>query len=79
MAKVESRIEVDSKILGGKPIIKGTRIPVYLIIKLLASGYSPKKIIEAYPSLRPKDVGAAIEYASSILEAEEVKKIKLVH
>lgn len=37
------RIEVNPEILGGKPVIKGTRIPVYLIIKLLASGYDEKK------------------------------------
>jgi len=73
------RIEVNPRILGGKPVIKGTRMPVYLILKLLSSGYSTQKIIKSYPSLKKEDIKAAIEYASSLLEAEEIKKIKLVH
>jgi uncharacterized protein (DUF433 family) len=72
------RIEINPKILGGKPVIKGTRIPIYLILKLLASGYSVKKIIKSYPSLKEEDIKAAIEYASSVLETEEIKKIKLI-
>lgn len=72
------RIEINSRILGGKPVIKGTRIPVYLILKLLASGYSTKDIIKAYPSLKKEDVKSAIEYAFSVLEAEEIKRVKLV-
>lgn len=72
------RIEINPKILGGKPVIKGTRIPVYLILKLLASGYSIEKMIDVYPSLKKEDIKAAMKYASSILEVEEIKKIKLV-
>jgi uncharacterized protein (DUF433 family) len=72
------RIEINPKILGGKPVIKGTRIPIYLILKLLASGYSVKKIIKFYPSLKEEDIKAAIEYASNVLETEEIKKIKLI-
>ena len=72
------RIEINPKILGGKPVIKGTRIHIYLILKLLASGYSVKKIIKSYPSLKEEDIKAAIEYASSVLETEEIKKIKLI-
>jgi len=73
------RIEINPRILGGKPVIKGTRLPVYLILKLLSSDYSIEKIIKSYPSLKKDDIKAAIEYASSVLEAEEIKKIKLVH
>lgn len=43
------RIEINPEILGGKPIVKGTRIPVYLIIKLLAAGYSNKKNFGGIP------------------------------
>lgn len=72
------RIEINPEILGGKPVIKGTRIPVYLIIKLLAAGYSNKKILEAYPSLKEEDIKASLEYAESILEFEEHRKFKMV-
>lgn len=73
-----TRIEINPKILSGKPVIKGTRIPVYLILKLLASGYSTEKIVKSYPSLKKEDVKAAVKYASSILETEEIKRVKLV-
>ena len=70
------RIEINPRILGGKPVIKGTRLPVYLILKLLSYGYSIEKIIKSYPSLKKDDIKAAVEYASSVLESEEIKKIK---
>lgn len=54
-----NRIEVNPEILLGKPVIAGTRIPVYLILNLLASGYTVKRIIEAYPSLTREDIAAA--------------------
>jgi uncharacterized protein (DUF433 family) len=65
------RVEVNPKILGGKPVIKGTRIPVYLILELLSAGYDFKRIIKAYPSLTQADIKAAIDYAAKIMENEE--------
>ena len=64
-------IEVNPKILGGKPVIKGTRIPVYLILELLSAGYDFKRIIEAYPSLTEEDIKAAVNYAAQIVKNEE--------
>lgn len=69
-----NRIDVDPKVMGGKPVIKGTRIPVYLILDLLAAGYNAKKIVEEYPELKEEDVTAAVEYASEILKGEEIIK-----
>lgn len=66
------RITVDPKILLGKPVITGTRIPVYLILNLLASGYTVERIVEAYPGLTVEDVRAALEYAEQRLRYEEV-------
>jgi uncharacterized protein (DUF433 family) len=65
------RIEVNPKILGGKPVIKGTRIPVYLILELLSAGYNFKRIIKAYPSLTEEDIKAAVNYAAQIVKNEE--------
>jgi uncharacterized protein (DUF433 family) len=66
------RIEVNPKILGGKPVIKGTRIPVYLILELLSGGYDFKRIIKAYPTLTEEDIKAAVNYAVQIVKNEEV-------
>lgn len=70
---MKERIEVNPKILCGKPVIKGTRIPVYLILELIKEGYDVKKIIEAYPSLKEEDIKAAIEYAVKIVKNEDVR------
>ena len=55
---MSERIEVNPKILGGKPVIKGTRIPVYLILELLSAGYDFKRIIKAYPTLTEEDINS---------------------
>jgi uncharacterized protein (DUF433 family) len=62
------RIMINSEVLSGKPVIKGTRIPVYLIVELLASGMTEKEILRQYPSLRIEDVKAALLYASKCVE-----------
>ena len=69
------RIEVDPKKAGGKPVIKGTRIPVYFILELLANGWTYKEILENYPQLKKEDILAAIAYASKILRDEEYIEI----
>jgi uncharacterized protein (DUF433 family) len=55
----------------GKPCIRGTRIPVYLILQKLAAGESDAQPLAAYPQLRIEDVRACLEYAAA-LAAEEV-------
>ena len=55
----EKRVVIDEKILGGKPVIRGTRIPVYLIVELVANGLSIKDILKEYPELSEEDVKAA--------------------
>jgi uncharacterized protein (DUF433 family) len=61
------RIEINPKILGGKPIIKNTRIPIYIILQMLKDGATFKKIIEEYPQLTEEDIRAALEYSIYIL------------
>lgn len=49
------RIISDPDILAGKPVIRGTRMPVYLIFKLIAGGYDFARIIESYPDVHPEN------------------------
>ena len=66
------RIEINPNVMVGKPIIKGTRIPVDLIIKLLAQGMTQEEILEDYPNLEKEDIRAALEYVAKILQGEEI-------
>lgn len=58
------RIAVNSKILGGKPIIKGTRISVEHVINLLASNVTEAEILEDYPHITHDDIRACLKYAA---------------
>jgi len=60
------RISIDSNICFGKPCIRGTRIWVALIIENLAGGVPENEILEAYPSLQPEDIKAALAYAAEV-------------
>ncbi len=66
------RITVNPNIMLGKPIIKGTRITVELILKKLSEGMSPEEIIEAYPSLKLEDIFAALSYSADVISREEL-------
>jgi len=52
------RIIVNPKVMVGKPVIRGTRIPVYLILELLASGMTEKELLQEYPALSSADIKA---------------------
>ena len=67
-------IEVKPEVCNGKPVIKGTRITVQLILELLANGWSIKDITEEY-NLTEEQVKEAIKYAGAILERIKVIKI----
>lgn len=67
-----ARIEINSEILAGKPIIKGTRIPVELIVKLVAQRWTDDQIIQEYPMLKKADIQAALFYAEKLVQNEEV-------
>jgi uncharacterized protein (DUF433 family) len=70
----KSRVTRDPQILGGKPVIAGTRIPVRLILDHLAEGYMPEEIIFEYPLLTRADIQAAMRFASRAVEAIEEGK-----
>jgi uncharacterized protein (DUF433 family) len=65
------RIEVNPKIMLGKPLIKGTRITVELILRKLGEGATENDLLEAYPNLTKRDIQAAILYAADTLANEE--------
>jgi uncharacterized protein (DUF433 family) len=67
-----SRIEVNPEITLGKPVVRGTRIPVYLIIDWVESGHTPEEIAEGYPSLSVEDVAAAVAYTQAERNRTEV-------
>lgn len=69
---LETRISIDPKIRHGKPVIKGTRVPVDIILGSLAGGMGAESISEEY-GIGTEDVLAAIEYAAKIVAKEEIK------
>jgi uncharacterized protein (DUF433 family) len=62
------RITVDPGIMLGQPVIKGTRLPVYVIVQAIAAGDAPADILEAYPFLSAEDVEAALSFAARLAE-----------
>lgn len=58
------RITMDPTRMGGKPCIRDTRVTVGTIVGLVAEGYTPEEIVEAYPYLNTEDVQAALRYAA---------------
>lgn len=70
------RIIVDPNIMLGKPVIKGTRITVEHILKLLKQGQTVKEILEDYPHLKKADIEAAVDYATEALNKERVYPLK---
>ncbi len=68
----QERITSDHSIMLGKPIIKGTRITVEIILKKLAEGATTDDMLEMYPHLKKEDVMAALDYASAVISGEEM-------
>jgi uncharacterized protein (DUF433 family) len=72
----QDRIAVDPKVLTGKPVVRGTRISVELVVDLLAAGWSHEQILTSYPHLTEEDVRACLRYASELLREEQVFPLK---
>jgi uncharacterized protein (DUF433 family) len=66
------RIEVNPKVMVGKPVIRGTRITVEIILEKLAADISIEEILQDYPRLSREDVLAAIAYARGVVGTEEI-------
>jgi len=67
------KIVVNPKIMLGKPVFEGTRIPIYLVLELLAEGLEVDQIIkDYYPTLTKDDVRGALRYAERLVKGEDV-------
>jgi uncharacterized protein (DUF433 family) len=69
---IHERIVVDPAIMFGKPVIKGTRITVEMILRKLAGGMSIEEILKDHPHLTPDDVYAAAAFAADYMAQEEI-------
>lgn len=72
MLKYQDRIVIDPEVMAGKPVVRGTRIPVELVLKRLAQDLDMQTIFESYPRLTVEDVKACIEYAYAVVEGEDI-------
>lgn len=71
-----SRIVADTDVLVGKPVIKGTRISVELVMDLLAAGYTPDQIRQQYDHLTSDDIQACLAYAREVISSERMFAVK---
>ena len=67
------RIEMNPKVCNGKPVIRGTRIPVSVILEQIAEGESWDALLAGYPELHREDIQAALLYATASLNHMEVR------
>ena len=65
------RIEVNPKVMLGKPVIRGTRIPVELLLRKLGEGATEADLLDGYPGLTKEDIRAAMAYAADVMAFEE--------
>ena len=70
--KRTSRIVTDPKIMLGKPIIRGTRIPIEILLRKLSGGATEADLLNAYPRLTKSDLKAALIFAADVLAHEEI-------
>ena len=68
------QIEINPKVCNGKPVIKGTRIPVSIILECLAEGDTWESLMAGYPELTEEDIRAALLYAMNFIERTEMKE-----
>ena len=69
---MHDRIEINPQVMGGKPVIRGTRIPVELVLRKLGAGMTPEAIVGDHPRLSGDDIRAAQAFAADYLADEDV-------
>ena len=70
-----NRIELNPKVCNGRPVIKGTRVPVSVILDQLAEMESWDNVLNSYPELKKEDIQAALLYARATIEHTEVEAV----
>lgn len=73
---ITGRIEINPKVMLGKPVIRGTRVTVELILRKLGEGATETELLDAYPQLKKEDIQAAMAYAADTLAHEETVLLK---
>ena len=71
------RIAVNQQIFGGKPIIRGMRISVEMILSLLAQGETTEAILEDFPDLEPEDIRACLAYAHAVIAEDRLDAVRV--
>ncbi len=69
---IRDRIEIDPNVMMGKPVIRGSRITVELVLRKLSEGTTEANLLDAYPRLKREDIQAALRYAADTLAHEEI-------
>ncbi len=69
---MHERIEIDPSVMLGKPVVRGTRIPVELLLRKLAEGATVEDLLDAHPRLTTEDIRAALAYAADSISREAV-------
>ena len=70
--KVADRVELNPRIMMGKPVIRGTRIPVEQVVRKISEGASVRELLNAYPRLQKEDIKAALAYAADTIAREKL-------
>lgn len=68
---VTERIEINPDVMLGKPVIRGTRLTVELILRKISEGATEADLLDAYPNLTAEDIRAAVAYAADTIAHEE--------
>lgn len=77
MLNIDDHIEINPKILMGKPVIKGTRISVELLLEKLSAGETENDIVAAHPHITKDNIKAALAFAAQSLKGENIYPITL--
>ena len=72
-----SRITANPKIFGGKPIVRGMRISVELVLSLLAQGVAADEILRDYPVLEDADIRACLAYAHAVIAGDRLEAVEV--
>ena len=70
-----NRITADAKVMLGKPVIKGTRITVALILQKLSEGITIEELLDSYPQLGREDILAVLSYCAAVISQEEMIEV----